>query len=226
MNAERNLPSTCGAIASTSMPLPVEELARVLDAVDARRLDVDRRRSRPPRAWRGTRFPRARRRCSRPTAACSARTRRRNLAARDHVGDGEAAAGLQHAERFAQHAVLVGGEVDDAVRDDHVDRVVGQRDALDLRLSGTRRSPRRPCACSRWRAPASRRSCRGRRPCRWARRAAPRAARRCRRRSRGRAPSRRASVRRAPSGLPQPSEACTASSGHGALLAGVVQDRW
>ena len=39
----------------------------------------------------------------------------RHLAARDDIGDGEAAAGLQHAERLAQHAVLVAREVDHAI---------------------------------------------------------------------------------------------------------------
>ena len=42
--------------------------------------------------------------------------------------------GSQHAEGFAQHAVLVGGEIDDAVGDDDVDGVVGQRDVLDFAL--------------------------------------------------------------------------------------------
>ena len=51
-----------------------------------------------------------------------------------HVRDGEAAAGLEHTERLAQHAVLVAGEVDDAIGNDHVDRVVRQRDVLDLAL--------------------------------------------------------------------------------------------
>ena len=51
-----------------------------------------------------------------------------------HVGDGEAAAGPQHAEGLAQDAVLVGGEIDDAVGDDDVDGVVGQRNVLDLAL--------------------------------------------------------------------------------------------
>src|SRR5271170_7135602 len=33
---------------------------------------------------------------------------------------------------FTENAIFVGGEIDDAVRDDNVDRVVGQRDVLDL----------------------------------------------------------------------------------------------
>ena len=57
-----------------------------------------------------------------------------DLAADDDVGDGEAAAGLEDAEGFGEDAVLVGGEVDDAVGDDDVDGVVGQRDVLRSRL--------------------------------------------------------------------------------------------
>ena len=55
-----------------------------------------------------------------------------DLAARYHVGDGEPPAGLQDAERFAQNAVFVGRKIDYAIRDDHVDAVVGERDVLDF----------------------------------------------------------------------------------------------
>ena len=64
----------------------------------------------------------------------SRRKRLGNGAARDDVGDGEPSARLQHPERLAEHAILVGGQVDDAIGDDDVDRVVGQRDGLDLAL--------------------------------------------------------------------------------------------
>ena len=57
-----------------------------------------------------------------------------HFAADDHVGDGETAARLQDAERFAQHPVLVGGEIDHAVGNDDVDRVVGQGNVFDLAL--------------------------------------------------------------------------------------------
>jgi hypothetical protein len=40
----------------------------------------------------------------------------------------------QHAEGFAERAILVGGEIDDAVRNDHVDRIVRQRHMLDFPL--------------------------------------------------------------------------------------------
>ena len=52
----------------------------------------------------------------------------------DDVADGEAAAGPQHPRRLAEDLRLVAGEVDHAVGDDHVDRVVGQRDVLDRAL--------------------------------------------------------------------------------------------
>ncbi len=55
-----------------------------------------------------------------------------HLATHDDVGDGEPPARLEDPERLAQDRVLVGGEVDDAVRDDHVDARVGERDRLDL----------------------------------------------------------------------------------------------
>ena len=52
----------------------------------------------------------------------------------DDVADGEAAAGPQDPGRLAEDLRLVAGEVDDAVGDDHVDRVVGQRHVLDRAL--------------------------------------------------------------------------------------------
>src|SRR6266511_204281 len=58
----------------------------------------------------------------------------RNLAAHDHVRHREPSAGLEHAERFGEHSALVRRQVDHAVRDDHVHRRVGQRDALDVAL--------------------------------------------------------------------------------------------
>ena len=56
---------------------------------------------------------------------------RGDLTADHDVGHREPAARLQHTKRFAQHCVLVTRQVDHAVRDDHVDRIVGERDVLD-----------------------------------------------------------------------------------------------
>ena len=58
----------------------------------------------------------------------------RHLAPDHDVGHREPAARLEHPERFGDHLPLVGREVDDAVGDDHVHRVVGERDGLDLAL--------------------------------------------------------------------------------------------
>ena len=52
----------------------------------------------------------------------------------DDVGDGEAPARLEHACGLAQDLGLVGGEVDDAVRQDDVDGVRGERDGFDVAL--------------------------------------------------------------------------------------------
>ena len=118
----------------------------------------------------------------------------------DDVGDGEAAAGLEHARGLAQDLRLVGGEVDDAVGEHDVDRVGGQRDRFDVALEPVDVRRCRPWPGWRGRGRASRRSCRGRRRCRSGRRGGRRAGRRCRRRSRGRARPRRAAGRPSRSG--------------------------
>ena len=51
---------------------------------------------------------------------------------RDDIADRKAAAGREHAERFATHLLLVRRQVDDAVGQDHVDRGVGDGQVLDL----------------------------------------------------------------------------------------------
>jgi hypothetical protein len=52
----------------------------------------------------------------------------------DHVRDGEAAARLEDAGGFADHAALVRREVDDAVGDHDVDARVRERDVFDVAL--------------------------------------------------------------------------------------------
>ena len=49
-----------------------------------------------------------------------------------NVADAQSAAGAQNPERLGEDACLIGGQVDDAVGDDHVDLLVGQRDVLDM----------------------------------------------------------------------------------------------
>src|ERR1700690_3130938 len=58
----------------------------------------------------------------------------RNCTSRHNIGNRHAATRLQHTECLSQYAVFVCREVDHTIRDDHVDRVVRQRDMLDLAL--------------------------------------------------------------------------------------------
>ena len=58
----------------------------------------------------------------------------RNLAAHHHIRYCETAARPEYAKGFPEHAGFICGEVDDAVRNDHIDRVVRQRDVLYLAL--------------------------------------------------------------------------------------------
>ena len=111
------------------------------------------------------------------------------LALGDNVGDGEAAARLEHPEGLAQQACLVSSEVDHAVGDHNVDGVVGQGDASMWPLRKWTFSTPAAALFAR-RGPASRRSCPGHRRSRWGRRDVPRAGRRCRHHCRDRAPSR------------------------------------
>jgi len=50
---------------------------------------------------------------------------RRYFSVCDHIGYGEASTGLQNPEGLAQHAVFVAGEIDDAIADHDVDRIIG-----------------------------------------------------------------------------------------------------
>ena len=111
--------------------LPRQKFAGVFGAVDAGWLQIDSARILRRSTCRDIHSPRARRRHSRPKEEHLANFGR-DLPARHDVGDGETAAGLQNAKGFAQNLVFIGGQIDDAVRDDHVDGVVGQWDALDL----------------------------------------------------------------------------------------------
>src|SRR4051812_42186031 len=58
----------------------------------------------------------------------------RHVTADNYVGYGEAAAGLQDAEGFAQNLVLVGREINHAIGNDDIDGVFGQGDAFDFAL--------------------------------------------------------------------------------------------
>ncbi len=114
-------------------PCAGEELARVLRAIDPRGLEVDRLE-----AGLGELFPVLllgflQRAGDAPDPQLDAAANlRRHLTADDDVGDGEAAARTQHAEPLGERAVLVPGQVDDTVRDDHVHGGLGQRDVFQL----------------------------------------------------------------------------------------------
>jgi len=56
----------------------------------------------------------------------------RYRSAHNNIGDSETATGLEDAEGFAEDAILVRGKVDDTVRNDDVNRVVGEGDVLDF----------------------------------------------------------------------------------------------
>src|SRR6266446_4960042 len=58
----------------------------------------------------------------------------RHFTANDDVGNGEAAAGLQDAEGFAEDAILIAGKIDDAIGDDDVHGVVGKRNVFNRAL--------------------------------------------------------------------------------------------
>ena len=83
-------------------PVPIrEECVRVLETIDARRLDVDRRRIRPLQQAAVLVFLQRARHAAHPQLHVSLHLGR-HLAAHNHVGYREAAAGLQHAKRFAR----------------------------------------------------------------------------------------------------------------------------
>src|ERR671930_1727957 len=101
-----------------------EELARVLDAIDPGRLDVDGLEARLRELLPVLTL------VERPGHAADPQLdalsdRVRHLAADDHVGDGEPAPRLQDAERLGEDAVLVRREIDDTVGNDDVDGAVG-----------------------------------------------------------------------------------------------------
>jgi DNA invertase Pin-like site-specific DNA recombinase len=52
----------------------------------------------------------------------------------EDVGDAEPAAGPEHAETLGENGGLVAGQVDHAVGDDHVDRLIRKRDRFDMAL--------------------------------------------------------------------------------------------
>ena len=56
------------------------------------------------------------------------------MAAHYHIRNRKASAGLQHPEGLAQHSVLIGREVDDAIGDDYIHGVIGKGNLFHLAL--------------------------------------------------------------------------------------------
>src|SRR5213080_2460727 len=106
---------------------------RILELVDPRRLDVDIHESRIVEELAVFML------VERPSDATdpelhTAADRVRDLAAADDVGHGKPPTGTQHAERLFQHAALVCGEIDHAIRNDDVNGAGRQRNILDFAL--------------------------------------------------------------------------------------------
>src|ERR1022692_4662346 len=55
----------------------------------------------------------------------------REFLSKDDIGDRKKSAVLEDAERFSQDDVLIGREVDDAVRNDDIDRLIRERNIFD-----------------------------------------------------------------------------------------------
>ena len=127
-----NLPSTSGAIFSASRSARVKNSC-VGRAIDARRLDLRPAQIRRCSISPGTPTLPALRRRIRSTArrcgGCRPAPRRARRRRRPR-----SVPPAQHAKRFGQHAILVGRKIDHAVGNDHVHRVIGQRNVLDLAL--------------------------------------------------------------------------------------------
>ena len=111
--------------------LAVEKRARVLDVVDPRWSRCRCRRSPRPRVWRGSPILERAGDAADPqlhvlriAAGTSPRTTTSETAKRPP--------GFSTRNASLQHPVLVARQVDHAVGDDDVDRIVGQRNVLDL----------------------------------------------------------------------------------------------
>ena len=130
MKAERNLPSTCGAISSTRC----RRWSRKCGRPRCRRCAWARgqcRRSRPRRSGAVVLLLQRAGDAADPQQHALANCVG-NRPVDDHVRHSESPAGTQHAERLAQHAVLVRREIDHAVRDDDINGGVRQGNVLDL----------------------------------------------------------------------------------------------
>ncbi len=128
-----NLPSTCGARAFDVEALFGQKDARVLDFVNARGFDVDGFEACRGQLGGVIRVLQRSRDTAHPQQHVLADFIR-HVAMYHNVRHGETATWLEHAEGFAENAVLVGREIDDAVGDDDVDGVIGQGNVFDFAL--------------------------------------------------------------------------------------------
>jgi len=128
-----NLPSTCGAIASTSMVLAGKKLASILYPTNSGWLNLNRLEA--GRCQFGPVFIlfEGTRNTANPEKHTLANPRQ-HLAMSHNVGHGKAAAWLQYTKGLSQNTVFVRGKVYYAIGDNHIDRTVRQRDVLDLAL--------------------------------------------------------------------------------------------
>src|SRR5579872_524091 len=108
-----------------------QELPRVFNAVNARRLDFNFRESRRAELRAKLRFLHRARNAADPQLHASPNIRGYSPA-HYHVGNRKTSARTQHAKGFAQHAPFVGGKIDHAVRNHHIHGIFRQRNIFHL----------------------------------------------------------------------------------------------
>ena len=144
-----NLPSTSRASASASRPVAGEERPRVFERCRPASARSRSARSPPSSAWRryssSSSAP-----ATQPTHSSMLRSHSAGTSPRTTTSEtAKRPPGLSTRKASRKHAVLVGRQVDHAVRDDDVDGVVGQRNVLDLAFQKLDVGQRRPSAGSR-----------------------------------------------------------------------------
>src|SRR5262249_54197863 len=106
----------------------LEELSRVVRAVDARRFNVDVLESCARECLSIYVFLERASDAADPEFHAPANGLRNITTANDNIGDGKSPARLQHTERLRDHSIFVSGEIDHAIGDDHVGRIVRKGD--------------------------------------------------------------------------------------------------
>src|SRR3954462_14875281 len=107
-----------------------QERARVIDLVNAPGFDLDIRKAGATQLGAVLRLPERARDTAHPQLHAAPDVSR-YFAPDDDVRDRKSPTRLQHTEGLAQNRILAAGQVDDAVRDDDVDRVIGQGNGFD-----------------------------------------------------------------------------------------------